>query len=633
MDYEYDYTLSELSTLDPSANTTNYTDGLEVETSRSPVEPLDPVAEFLDSSGWKVTRILLYSLAIVTIIVSNILLLVVIRKVHYLKTSSNRYVVTLAVSDIILGLYTILKLVETVVPASVAASLYLCLGIQLGWICLSTVSQVLVLYLCLDCYFSLWHPITYSQVLTSCKASGAIFAAWIYAGAVALVPLTWVEEWEGEVCRPETVVIHRYLIFLLVHFCTILTVALVVFLFVHYEVHTSKVVLKVYKKRRKQKQVYEERRKKDVQNARCMSIITALYFSFWLLYFVTLAINMHYARTPITSLLEQLAVILVILHSCINPAVYVCKLHTFQIACYKVLCCIFSRHFPSRPPSDSVQLRSLSFRNQATGSMMSLHTTIGNDGKVVRVPQLVISDYDRSVRAARHRMPVDGRPLDIWCVPESPEVSPVRGERYRHKSKGTMNTLNSLNNITLQDQSNLTESDDHLPYRPQPTGEMYRTQPVSSAEIYRPIVKGNSDCSNYRWGQNLAESSRTQSASAEVYRPHESSNIELYRPQPVSNTESYRPQQSSNIEIYQPQPSNDSELSRPQPSGSSSGNQTSGQRKGHMTSSETKHSFNHIGGQKNNVDYKRAHYIVDSESPTHGKYFTKNVVVPVEHHF
>lgn len=405
----------------------------------------DTLGGFMQSSGWAITRVILYSFAIVTIVVSNILLLIVIRKVRYLKTSSNRYVVTLAVADIIMGLYASLKIVEVLVP-SLNSNLFLCLGIQLGWMCIATVSQVIVLFLTFDCYFALWHPITYSQVLTPCKANFAIFIAWVYSGTVALLPLTWITDWTSPLCHLENLVIHRYLVFFLLHFCIALLLAIVVFMFVYYEIRTSKIVLKVYKKRKKQRQVYEERRKKDVQNAHCMTLAVVLYFSFWVPYYIILSINMYYARNDILTLLEIITVIVVILHSCVNPAIYVCKLHTYQIACYKVLCCFFSRHFPSRPPSDNVQLRSLSFRNHATGSMMSLHTTIGNEGKRVRVPQVLVNDSDKqqyvnvrqnhsNLRYHPTTITQEGVLGDVWYVPESPDLGDITGEVYRARNR------------------------------------------------------------------------------------------------------------------------------------------------------------------------------------------------------
>lgn len=433
----------------------------------SDAEDGSTLAEFLKSDGWSITKVILYSFTIVIIIVSNILLLIVIRKVRYLKTSANRYVVTLAIADVMMGLYTALKIAETLAP-SLRRNLYLCLGVQLGWICISTVSQLLVLFLTFDCYFALWHPITYNQVLTAFKANVAIFIAWIYSGAVALIPLVWIKEWNSPPCFIENIVIHKYLVFILLHFCVAFIIATIVFLFVYYEIHTSKVVLKVYKKRKKQRQVYEERRKKDVQNAHCMTITIALYFVFWLPYYIMLSINMYYVRTALSTLLESIAVILVILHSGVNPAIYVCKLHTFQIACYKVLCCFFSRHFPSRPPSDNVQLRSLSFRNHATGSMMSLHTTIGNDGKIVRVPQSLISDYEQQRHLRPHHgslrpnnyhhpsgryPPIDENTIDVWFTPDSPDLSGVTGEIYRTRNRPnnigtTFHINNSRNMIT-----------------------------------------------------------------------------------------------------------------------------------------------------------------------------------------
>ena len=343
------------------------------------------VARFLSSEEWTLTQLLAFGIALVLIFVSNILLMLVIRRVRYLKTSSNRYVIALAVVDLVMGAYSGLRIVAAIAPRSLG-NIYMCLSVQLGWVCLATVSQVLVLFLAFDSYFALWHPIKYNQVLTPWKANVTIVLAWLYGATIAIVPLMWLIFYQDQQCHIEDVIIKRYLLFLSAHYVATLGVALLVFLFIHYEIHTSKVVLKVYKKRRKQRQVYEERRKKDVQNAHCMTVVVTSYYAFWLPYFVANSLVGLYERSAALTLFESLSVMLVVLHSSLNPLIYVCRLKTFQVACYRVFCCFTRRHFPKRPPSTNIQLRSLSFRNHATGSMMSLHTNMASDGKMVKLP-------------------------------------------------------------------------------------------------------------------------------------------------------------------------------------------------------------------------------------------------------
>ena len=102
------------------------------------------VARFLSSEEWTLTQLLAFGIALVLIFVSNILLMLVIRRVRYLKTSSNRYVIALAVVDLVMGAYSGLRIVAAIAPRSLG-NIYMCLSVQLGWVCLATVSQVLVL--------------------------------------------------------------------------------------------------------------------------------------------------------------------------------------------------------------------------------------------------------------------------------------------------------------------------------------------------------------------------------------------------------------------------------------------------------------------------------------------------------
>ena len=488
VDYEYDYTLNDYDIfLDDDValiESRDYYDESDyvIDTSlRLDDDVTMDLNEFLDSEAWSVARLILYGVAIVLIVTSNILLLIVIRRVRYLKTSSNRYVVSVAVADIFMAMYCGVKVTASVAP-SLLGNIYLCLSVQLGWVCLATVSQVLTLFLTFDSYFALWHPIRYNQVLTSWKANITILLAWLYSGTIAIVPLMWLIFIENQDCHIEDIIIHRYLIFFNVHFLVTLFIAVLVFIFVYYEIRTSKVVLKVYKKRRKQRQVYEERRKKDVQNAYCMTVIVTSYYCFWLPYYVVNSIIAFYGRSQALTLLEVVSKLAIIYHSCVNPMVYVCRLHTFQIACYRVLCCFLTNRFPTRPPSDNIQLRSLSFRNHVTGSMMSLHTTIGNDGKIVRIPQVIVADYDPTTTTTRYvtseqyhyALPCatdeDDDDIDVWVTPRSPTTLAVS----THSSGGTapsqevyrkryvMGEISPTNSLTTTTTSVL-ESDNHKP--------------------------------------------------------------------------------------------------------------------------------------------------------------------------
>ena len=360
--------------------------------------------EFMQSRTWVIGRLVLYAVAILLIFIANVTLLATIRGVRYLKTTLNRYVASLAVCDITMGLYAVVRLVGLSL-GPLSNNTYFCLGHTLGLVCVSTVAQLMMLYIAFDCYFSIWHPIKYGHVLAPWKASVAIFLAWIYAGAVSLLPLLWFVNWRSMVvssssveasqeCYMEYLLDSNYVMFLLAHYGIAVVIVVSVYIFIYYEIRTKKVIFSVYQQRLRQRQMYEDRRKRDIQNAHCMAIASLIFVVFWLPHFFLLAVHVFVVRLRITSLLESVALFLVVYHSSFNPLIYICKLDTFQVACYKVLCCCPGQEFPSRPPSDNIHLHSMSFRNHVTGSMMSLHTTLA--GKMVRLPRITVTGTEES---------------------------------------------------------------------------------------------------------------------------------------------------------------------------------------------------------------------------------------------
>ena len=299
------------------------------------IEEDSAVGDFLASNTWVIIQLVWYCVSVVLVLVANTILLATIRKVKYLKTTLNRYVASLSVCDMLIALYTLVKVAGLSIHR-LGSNLYFCLGMHLGWICVSTVAQVMMLYIAFDCYFSIWHPIGYSRALDSWKASVAIFLAWIYAGAVSLLPLIWFVNWSSSLCYVEQLVEASYIIFLLVHYGVCVLIVVIVYLCVYYEIRTKRVIFAVCQKRERQRQIYEDRRKRDVHNANCMAIMSLVFFVFWLPYFFILAVHAFVVRLYITSLLEATALMLAVLHSAFNPLIYLCRLETFQIACYKV---------------------------------------------------------------------------------------------------------------------------------------------------------------------------------------------------------------------------------------------------------------------------------------------------------
>ena len=373
------------------------------------------VATFLASRTWLVVKLVLYGVACLLVFVANVLLLATIRRVRYLKTTLNRYVASLAVCDVLMAFYALLRLLALCVGA-LDNNLYFCLGHNLGFVCLGTVTQMMMLYIAFDCYFSIWHPIRYARALAPWKASVAIFLAWIYSGAIALLPLLWFGNWHRRslqdhesMCYTEHLLASYYVMFLLAHYGIAVVLVVVVYICVYYEIRTKRIIFSVYQQRQRQRQIYEDRRKRDIQNAHCMAIGALLLVIFWLPHFFLLAVHVFVVRLHVTTLLEIIAMFLCIYHAAFNPLIYLCKLDTFQVACYKVLCCCPGQEFPSRPPSDNIHLHSMSFRNHVTGSMMSLHTTLA--GKMVRLPRINITDERAAGAGAAEN--------DIWMSPES----------------------------------------------------------------------------------------------------------------------------------------------------------------------------------------------------------------------
>jgi hypothetical protein len=118
----------------------------------------------------------------------NLLVIIAVAKCRQLKSTTNYYLVSLAIADICTGLFAPLFIAEEVLKDSISSTL-LCLGPHCLLMTVCGVSVMSLAAIAYDRYTALTRPFEYLTIMTFRKMFAFSVFAWMYSACIAWMPM------------------------------------------------------------------------------------------------------------------------------------------------------------------------------------------------------------------------------------------------------------------------------------------------------------------------------------------------------------------------------------------------------------------------------------------------------------
>ncbi|XP_071089310.1 melatonin receptor type 1B-like [Haliotis cracherodii] len=129
----------------------------------------------------------LYIIAATIICLGNILTIVAVLKTPRLQTIQNMYVVSLATSDLLAGVY-VFSLAFFHLESThevIGHSKVFCLTLYITYVLSTSASNASIVFIAVDRYIYIAHPFTYTRLVTPFSTRCVIAGSWFFAAALA----------------------------------------------------------------------------------------------------------------------------------------------------------------------------------------------------------------------------------------------------------------------------------------------------------------------------------------------------------------------------------------------------------------------------------------------------------------
>ncbi|XP_043196892.1 adenosine receptor A2b-like [Amphibalanus amphitrite] len=277
--------------------------------------------------------------------VGNSLVCIVFVTDRRLRKQTNYYILSLALSDLLVGVLG--------VPVAVLASVGLpralgaCLVSISVLLILCTTSILNLLAVSVDRFWAILYPMQYARIMTSQLVTGIIIGCWVLGAVVGLLPVMGWNAGPYPSCLFTRVMDYDYLVFL--YFATIVFPGLVMAVFY---IRIYIVVVKQVRSMSFFSHLPESAResscyrncaggqvaRKEVKAAKNLSIIVLFFMVCWFPLYTINCINAFCPDCNIPLQLTNFTIILSHANSALNPLLYAYNLKDFRRAMYSLVC-------------------------------------------------------------------------------------------------------------------------------------------------------------------------------------------------------------------------------------------------------------------------------------------------------
>ena len=280
----------------------------------------------------------LQQVVFVVSVVGNVIVLVVFVKYLRFKSSANKFVVSLALADLISGLATGLQMYFILYP-TLSTNLFLCIVRYeiIGY--MITIQLVTVFLAALDRYTAICHPHKFSKIVTRTTSNIMSAAPWTIFVYMILYPLARMAYLPtGIRCRSTTYfsILYRGIVAIFVYIMSSMTIVFyILILRVAWRFH--KKIGQTYGKDNNRSKTVA----KDITRAKVTGIVAVVFSVCWLPYMAFRLRDM--ANDSRRSVLEQTIsnwmVFLGIFNCLANPLIYAWKRPDFRRSCKAMFLC------------------------------------------------------------------------------------------------------------------------------------------------------------------------------------------------------------------------------------------------------------------------------------------------------
>ncbi|XP_072125930.1 adenosine A2c receptor [Mobula birostris] len=309
-------------------------------------------------------------------VLGNIFICFVVTRKRKLRTTTNFFLVSLAVADILVGAVAIpcALLSDLGLPR---CSYYLCVLMLCTLLVLTQASIFGLLAIAVERYVAILNPFRYQALVTPRNTARVIITSWALALVIGLVPLMgWRKMPMGdERCLFHNVIDETYMVYFSFIGCMLLP------LFVMFVIY-AKIFLEVKKQIRRIAErnvnisLEEKRRKiirKEFQTATSLFIVLFCFTLSWIPLHILNCIKLYCPKCHVPTTLMLTTVIMSHVNSVVNPVIYVFRIRTFWDAFREIFSCMPRMGFIGKYSSSDLmgmsKTRSLAIRSDTLPGM------------------------------------------------------------------------------------------------------------------------------------------------------------------------------------------------------------------------------------------------------------------------
>ena len=374
---------------------------------------------------WDVTKVAIFSTVTVVSIIGNCFIIAIAKKLFQQSPQLCQIVTSLAVADIVVGMTAPAHIVAIIIPA-VLTNHHFCLSIHISVIFSITLSMLHIVLLAADRLVALQHAVRHVTVFKVWHVNLLLFLSWTYAMVTAGVLVLWLQHPSPEsLCHSDVVFDRIYRLIHLGHYIVGAVFTLGLLTWVYYNSCSKRRARRIHRYGRRLRRLAEYSLRRNKLYTEALITMTTLFLGMCCPYFGLSIIHLLTDRTPLTTAIENIAVLVIITHTVVNTFVLPWKVRSYRYTCLYCVCPCMKNTKSKEEHDETVRMRSVSVKS-SSGNMLNLHTEIGGTG--IQVPRIVVTDFDgrNQVGGSSDKEELDDWESTagetIWCSTASTKV-------------------------------------------------------------------------------------------------------------------------------------------------------------------------------------------------------------------